>query len=170
MDKPGSRNLIVLLTALVALGPVSVTLYLPSMPALGVEFQTDTGQVQQSFTIFLAGFAAAQLVYGPLADRFGRRPVLIGGLLLYIAGSLACAMSTAIDTFLLARLTQGLGACVGPVVARAIVRDKFERSDAVRAFASNKKLWVRSPDAVRPWQHVLDPVRGLLVLAEQLDG
>lgn len=135
MDRPGSRNLIVLLTALVALGPVSVTLYLPSMPALGVEFQTDTGQVQQSFTIFLAGFAAAQLVYGPLADRFGRRPVLIGGLLLYIAGSLACAMSTAIDTFLLARLTQGLGACVGPVVARAIVRDKFERSDAVRAFA-----------------------------------
>lgn len=135
MDRPGSRNLIILLTALVAMGPMSVTLYLPSMPALGIEFQVDAGQVQQSFTIFLAGFAAAQLVYGPLADRFGRRPVLVGGLFFYIAASLACTLATSIDVFLLARLTQGLGACVGPVVARAIVRDRFERSDAVRAFA-----------------------------------
>lgn len=135
MDRPGSRGLIILLTALVAMGPMSVTLYLPSMPALGIEFQADAGLVQRSFTIFLAGFAAAQLVYGPLADRFGRRPVLVGGLLVYIAGSLACALSGSIGVFLLSRLLQGLGACVGPVVARAVVRDRFERSDAVRAFA-----------------------------------
>lgn len=135
MEQPGSRGLIILLTALVAMGPVSVTLYLPSMPALGIEFQADSALVQQSFTIFLAGFAAAQLVYGPLADRFGRRPVLVGGLLVYIAGSLACALSASIESFLLFRLIQGLGACVGPVVARAVVRDRFDRSDAVRAFA-----------------------------------
>lgn len=135
MDQPGSRSLVILLTALVAMGPMSVTLYLPSMPALGVEFQADTALVQQSFIIFLAGFAMGQLVYGPLADRFGRRPVLVGGLAFYMAASLACALSTAIDGFLMARLAQGLGACVGPVVARAVVRDRFERSDAVRAFA-----------------------------------
>lgn len=135
MNRPGSRALISLLTALVALGPVSISLYVPSMPALAVEFQAEPGLVQQSFTIFIAGFAAAQLVYGPLADRFGRRPVLIGGLILYIAASLACALSVSIDAFLAARLVQGLGACVGPVVVRAIVRDRFERGDAVRAFA-----------------------------------
>lgn len=135
MDKPGSRALISLLTALVALGPVSITLYLPSMPAVGVEFAAAAAQVQQSFTVFLVGFAAAQLVYGPVADRFGRRPVLIGGLGLYIVASLACAVSPTIEAFLAARLVQGLGACVGPVVARAVVRDRFERADAVRAFA-----------------------------------
>lgn len=135
MNRPGSRNLISLLTALVALGPVSISLYVPSMPALAIEFQATSGLVQQSFTIFVIGFAAAQLVYGPLADRFGRRPVLIGGLTLYIAASLACALASDIDQFLAARLVQGLGACVGPVVVRAIVRDKFERNDAVRAFA-----------------------------------
>jgi DHA1 family bicyclomycin/chloramphenicol resistance-like MFS transporter len=135
MNRPGSRALVSLLTALVALGPVSISLYVPSMPSLAVEFRATPGLVQQSFTIFIAGFAAAQLVYGPLADRFGRRPVLIGGLVLYIVASLACAQSTSIDAFLVARLVQGLGACVGPVVARAIVRDRFERADAVRAFA-----------------------------------
>ena len=135
MDKPGSRALIILLTALVALGPVSISLYIPSMPALGAAFGAPPALVQQSFTIFLASFAAAQLVYGPLADRYGRRPVLIWGLFLYIAASLACALSTKIDAFLAARLAQGLGAGVGPVVARAVVRDRFERSDAVRAFA-----------------------------------
>lgn len=135
MDQPGSRSLIILLTALVAMGPMSVTLYLPSMPALALEFRVDTALIQQSFTIFLAGFALGQLVYGPLADRFGRRPVLVGGLAFYMAASMACALSTVIDSFLLARLAQGVGACVGPVVARAVVRDRFERSDAVRAFA-----------------------------------
>lgn len=135
MDRPGSRSLIILLTALVAMGPMSVTLYLPSMPALAIEFQAGTALIQQSFTIFLVGFAFGQLVYGPVADRFGRRPVLIAGLIFYMAASLACALSTDIDDFLLARLAQGLGACVGPVVARAVVRDRFERSDAVRAFA-----------------------------------
>jgi DHA1 family bicyclomycin/chloramphenicol resistance-like MFS transporter len=135
MNRPGSRALVSLLTALVALGPVSISLYVPSMPALAIEFQAAPGLILQSFTIFIAGFAAAQLVYGPLADRFGRRPVLIGGLILYIVASLACALSTSIDAFLAARLFQGLGACVGPVVARAIVRDRFERADAVRAFA-----------------------------------
>lgn len=135
MNRPGSRALISQLTALVALGPVSISLYVPSMPALAAEFQATPRLVQQSFTIFVVGFAAAQLVYGPLSDRFGRRPVLIGGLILYIAASLACALSTGIDQFLVARLVQGLGACVGPVVVRAIVRDRFERADAVRAFA-----------------------------------
>lgn len=131
----GTVALTSLLTALVALGPISTSLYVPSMPALTAAFATDPVLVQRSFTIFLVGFAAAQLAYGPLSDRLGRRPVLFGGLLLYIAASVACALSTGIGEFLAARLVQGIGACVGPVVGRAVVRDCFDRQGAVRAFA-----------------------------------
>jgi DHA1 family bicyclomycin/chloramphenicol resistance-like MFS transporter len=129
------RGLTILLTALVALGAVSTSLYIPSMPALVAEFETETALVHRSFTIFMVGFAATQLVYGPLSDRFGRRPVLAGGMLLYIAASLACALSTGIEAFLIARLAQGMGAAAGPVIGRAVVRDSFARQDAARAFA-----------------------------------
>jgi len=129
------RGLTILLTALVALGPISTSLYIPSMPQLVVDFATEPALVQRSFTIFMVGFASTQLIYGPLSDRFGRRPVLVGGLLLYIAASLACALSESIEAFLLARLAQGIGACAGPVIGRAVVRDSFARQDAARAFA-----------------------------------
>ncbi len=129
------RGLTILLTALVALGAVSTSLYIPSMPALVAEFETEAALVHRSFTIFMVGFASTQLVYGPLSDRFGRRPVLVGGMLLYIAASLACALSNSIETFLLARLAQGIGAAAGPVIGRAVVRDSFARQDAARAFA-----------------------------------
>jgi len=119
------RGLTILLTALVALGPISTSLYIPSLPQLAIDFDAEPALVQRSFTIFMVGFAATQLVYGPLSDRFGRRPVLVGGLLLYIAASLACALSTGIWAFLLARLAQGVGACAGPVIGRAVVRDSF---------------------------------------------
>ncbi len=135
MNTRRGRALVSLLTALVALGPISTSLYVPSMPALARDFAVDAALIQRSFTIFLVGFAVAQLGYGPLADRFGRRPVLVGGLLLYIAATLACALSTGIWEFLAARLVQGVGACVGPVVGRAVVRDRFERVDSARAFA-----------------------------------
>jgi DHA1 family bicyclomycin/chloramphenicol resistance-like MFS transporter len=129
------RGLTILLTALVALGAVSTSLYIPSMPALVTEFETEVALVHRSFTIFMVGFASTQLVYGPLSDRFGRRPVLVGGMLLYILASLACALSTSIEPFLLARLAQGIGAAAGPVIGRAVVRDSFAREDAARAFA-----------------------------------
>lgn len=135
MTRPGSVALTSLLTALVALGPISTSLYVPSMPALVAVFQTEPALVQRSFTIFLVGFAAAQLIYGPLSDRLGRKPVLAGGLVLYVAASAACALSNGIWAFLAARLLQGVGACAGPVIGRAVVRDRFDRDGAVRAFA-----------------------------------
>lgn len=135
MNTRAERGLTVLLTALVALGPISTSLYIPSMPQLVIAFGTEPALVQRSFTIFMVGFAATQLVYGPLSDRFGRRPVLVGGLLLYIVASLACALSASIEAFLVSRLAQGIGACVGPVIGRAVVRDSFARRDAARAFA-----------------------------------
>jgi DHA1 family bicyclomycin/chloramphenicol resistance-like MFS transporter len=78
--RPDSLAVAVLLTALVAFGAISTDLYLPSLPAIGRAFASDTAEVQLTLSVFLVGFAFSQVVYGPLSDRFGRRPVLIGGL------------------------------------------------------------------------------------------
>lgn len=120
----------ILLTALVALGPLSTDLYLPSLPALRQEFAVDAAAIQLTLSVFLAGFALSQLVYGPLSDRFGRRPALLGGLLIYITATLVCALAPTVEILIGARFLQALGACAGPVVARAIVRDVYGQARA----------------------------------------
>ena len=88
--RPDNLAVAVLLTALVAFGAISTDLYLPSLPAIARAFASDTAEVQLTLSVFLVGFAASQVVYGPLSDRYGRRPLLIAGLGLYIAASFAC--------------------------------------------------------------------------------
>lgn len=133
--RPGSLALAALLTALVAYGPISTDMYLPSLPALARAFETDMAGVQLTLSVFLIGLAGGQLVYGPLSDRFGRRPVLLVGLVLYLAASLACVMVTGIEALVAARFVQAIGACAGQVVGRAIVRDVYGRDGAARIFA-----------------------------------
>jgi len=125
----------VLLTALVAFGAVSTDLYLPSLPSIARDLETDVSRAQATLSVFMVAFACAQLVVGPLSDRFGRRPTLIGGLLLYILASVACIFAQTIDALLAARFVQALGACCGPVLSRAVVRDLFARADAARVLA-----------------------------------
>lgn len=112
-----------LLIGLVSFGPLSTDLYLPSLPQIGERFAADPGQVQLTLSVFLAGFAISMLGYGPLSDRFGRRPVLIGALVLYTLASIACMLATSIEALIVARFFQALGGCAGPVLGRAIVRD-----------------------------------------------
>lgn len=135
MPRPDSALVRVLLTALVAFGPLSTDLYLPALPTLVTVFGTDVPSVQLTLSAFLVGFAVAQLVYGPVSDRFGRRPALIGGVSLYMVASLLCALAASIEALVAARLFQALGACCGPVVARAVVRDVFGRDRAAGVLA-----------------------------------
>jgi DHA1 family bicyclomycin/chloramphenicol resistance-like MFS transporter len=130
-----SLSLAILLTTLVALGPLSTDLYLPALPTLAQAFATDAARVQLTLSVFLAGFAVAQLFYGPLSDRYGRRPVMLFGLALYLVSSLACMLAPGIDTLILARFFQALGACAGPVLGRAIVRDVYGPVQAARVLA-----------------------------------
>jgi DHA1 family bicyclomycin/chloramphenicol resistance-like MFS transporter len=135
MRPANSLPVTALLTALVALGPISTDLYLPSLPGLARDFGTGVDQVQLTLSVFLVGLAAGQLVYGPLSDRFGRRPVLLTGLAIYAGASVVCMLSPSIALLVAARFVQALGACVGPVLGRAIVRDVHGREGAARVLA-----------------------------------
>jgi DHA1 family bicyclomycin/chloramphenicol resistance-like MFS transporter len=124
-----------LLTAVVGLGALSIDMFLPSLPAIAGAFAAPPATVQLTVTLFLMAFAAAQLVYGPLSDRYGRRWVLVGGLGLYAVAGLACALAPGIGVLIAARLLQALGGGAGPVVARAVVRDLYDRERAARVFS-----------------------------------
>ncbi len=151
MLKP-TFGLALLLTTLVALGPLSTDLYLPALPALTRDFSTEVARVQLTLSVFLAGFALAQLAYGPLSDRFGRRPILLAGLVIYLGASVACMFAPSIETLIAARFVQALGACAGPVLGRAVVRDVYGPSQAARVLA-----YISGAMAIAP---MLGPVLG----------
>lgn len=122
--------LTVALAFLSATGPVSTDIFLPSLPAMRTAFGTDTSSVQLTLSIFMAGFAIGQIIFGPLSDRKGRRPVLIGTVLVYMAGSIACAVAPNIGVMLFGRLLQAIGASGPLVLTRSIVRDLYHGSRA----------------------------------------
>ncbi len=128
----GSKALILLLALLTAVGPISTDMYLPSLPAIGVAFGVNNSLVQLTLSAFIAGFAIGQIFYGPLSDRYGRKRVLSIGLLVYVAGSLACLISPNIEFLIAARFCQALGASAAIVLSRAIVRDLFGGAKAAR--------------------------------------
>jgi len=135
MLRPESFFTTLLLIALVAFGPLSTDLYLPALPAMGEAMGVGESEVQLTLSIFLFGFAGGQLVYGPLSDRFGRRPVLICGIAIFTLASIACAMVDTIEALIAARLAQAIGACAGPVLGRAIARDVYGRNRATGILA-----------------------------------
>ena len=129
---PHSIRTTALIVALVGTGPLSTDMYLPALPEIRAAFAVDTAAVQMTLSIFLAGLAVAQLVLGPLSDRFGRRPVLIGGMALYALASVACVYAPTIEWLMAARFVQAVGVCAGGVVGRAVVRDIHGRIGAAR--------------------------------------
>jgi DHA1 family bicyclomycin/chloramphenicol resistance-like MFS transporter len=133
--RAGRLVLGVLLTALTAMLAISTDMYAPAMPAVAAEFGADWATTQLTLSLFVAGFAVSQLVYGPLSDRFGRRPVLAAGVLVYLGASVACISAASVEELMVYRFLQSLGACAGPVLGRAVVRDIYGREGAARMLA-----------------------------------
>lgn len=142
-------QLVAFVTVLIAVAQLSTSIYLPSLPALVDLLDTNPATVQLTFTVYMLGAAVSQLVVGPLSDRFGRRPVLLVGLGVYIVASIAAALSPSVEALIAARLLQSIGATTGPVIGRAIVRDCFDRAHGARMMANVGMALAISP-AVAP--------------------
>lgn len=146
---PDSPWLLALLAALVALGPLSVDVYLPAMPTMMVALDTDIRHMHLTLSSYLTGFALFHLACGPLADRFGRKPILIGGTVLFVAACVGCSLAETVDELVFFRFIQGIGACVGPTLARAVARDIFGPTRAARALSLIAMMMALAP-AIAP--------------------
>jgi DHA1 family bicyclomycin/chloramphenicol resistance-like MFS transporter len=120
-------GLLSLLMAMTAIGPLALNILVPALPKLGTVFAADAHTIQLAVSLFLVGLAVAQLLVGPLADRFGRRPVALGGLIVTAAASLAAIVADSAGMLIATRVLQACGAATGVVVGRAVVRDLFDR-------------------------------------------
>jgi DHA1 family bicyclomycin/chloramphenicol resistance-like MFS transporter len=117
---------------MVALGPISLSLYTPAMPELVRVFGTDVSTIKLTLTVYFAGFAVSQLVCGPLSDGFGRRRIAFAFTFIYLCGSLVAAFAPSVEWLLAARLIQGIGAAAGVSIARAMVRDVYTGDQSIR--------------------------------------
>lgn len=139
MPQPRTRfryfELIVLMGVLQAFAPLSIDMYLPSMPLLEKVFRATTAQVQITLVTFLLGYALGQAFYGPITDRFGRKPPLYVSLAVFVVSSVACAQAKSVNVLAFFRLLQAIGACGGAVVSRAMVRDLFPPVELRKIFS-----------------------------------
>ena len=132
MLQPGTLALTLLLSLLTALGPLTMDMYLPSLPAIGRALDASTAAVQLTISSYLLGFAVGQILYGPLSDRVGRRPVILAALVIYVAATVVCAVAQTIGILIAVRFVQALGGAGCIVLARAAVRDLYSGERAGR--------------------------------------
>jgi len=124
------RPFIAMLIAIAAVSPLGINIYLPSMPGITRSLGVDFATIQLTLSLYLAAVALGQLIIGPLSDRFGRRPVLLTGLLVFVIGSLICLAASSIGILIFGRVVQAVGGCAGITLTRAIVRDLYGRDQA----------------------------------------
>src|SRR5690606_12346479 len=140
-----SRGLIVLLARVSALGPAAMQILLPAIPIFKDNFQVSTAVAQLTLSLSMAAIAVATLVYGPLSDRYGPKPVLIWGTVITIIGSILCILAPDINTLIAGRIVQAIGGAVGVVVARAIVRDVYDARESASVIATLVMVMVVLP-------------------------
>ena len=140
-----SKTLITLLIAMTALAPVSLQIFIPALPAIQSSFDSSTGVTQLVLSLSILANAIATLLYGPLSDRFGRRPVILVGLVIFVIGSALCTIAPTIGMLIVARIIQSAGAAAGMVLARAIVRDLYDREQAASVIAYLTMAMVVAP-------------------------
>jgi MFS transporter, DHA1 family, multidrug resistance protein len=145
MLKPGSLPFTALLGALTAMTAFATDMSLPALPTLTRSFAASPERVQLTLSFFILGYGVGQLFYGPLSDRFGRRPMLLAGLAIYTLSGFACAWAPSIEVLVAARLIQGLGGCVGPILGRAIVRDHYSGVHAAQMLSYVTLVFALAP-------------------------
>lgn len=158
MIKLTSPITVVFLAAMVALGPLATSMYLPAFPAMAQTLGVDADMIQLTLSAYMVGLAVAQLVCGPLADRFGRKPLLLSGIALFCLGSVGCMLAESINGLLAYRFLQAFGAAAGMVLSQAMVRDIFEPIEAARKLA-----YMGSTIALAP---AIAPVVGGILLVQ----
>lgn len=141
----GNRAMVTLIGCLLMLQAVSTDVYLASLPGLTRTFAVSIATVQLTLSVWVAAFGLMQLLAGPMSDRYGRRPVLTGGLALYAAASVGCALAPTIELLIAARLFQAVGCCAAVVVARAIVRDVYDTRAGAHALAQASTVLAIGP-------------------------
>jgi DHA1 family bicyclomycin/chloramphenicol resistance-like MFS transporter len=166
-----------------AIGPFAIDMYLPALPAIGASLRADIGSVQMSLTVFFLALAAGQPFYGPVSDMVGRKPPLYFGLVLFAIASIGCALADNIQTLIVLRFLQGLGAAAGMAIPRAVVRDLHTGNDAARLMSLLMLVFSISPIlaplvgsgviAVAGWRGVfwavtLAAIAGLVLIATSL--
>ncbi len=142
---PDKRPSLALLIGLAAIGSAAMHVVLPSLPSIGRDLHADPATAQLTITLFLVGTAVGQLIYGPLSDRYGRRPVLLCGMLLFVLATLGCMMAETIGQLVAGRVVQSLGGCAGMVLGRAMVRDGTAAERAATALAYMSMVTVVAP-------------------------
>jgi DHA1 family bicyclomycin/chloramphenicol resistance-like MFS transporter len=153
----GFREFVVLIAAIMALNPLAMDMMLPALPEIGQAFRvTDANHLQTVLSTFLAGFGVGQFVIGPLSDRFGRRPVLIGGMVVYGIASALTLIAPSFETLLLARALQGLATSATRVIATSVVRDCYAGRRMASVMSLAQMIFISVP--------VLAPSLGQLVM------
>ncbi|MCG6200798.1 multidrug effflux MFS transporter [Psychromonas antarctica] len=129
------RNILPILMAMVVLSPLAIDVYLPSMPMMATEFNVSPSEMQTTLVLFLFAMGIGQILIGPLADRFGRRPIAISGIVLYTLSSLLGAMALEFEVLQIARVLQGIAACATSIVVFSAVRDSFNRQQSAHYYS-----------------------------------
>jgi DHA1 family bicyclomycin/chloramphenicol resistance-like MFS transporter len=129
------KTLALILGALSAFGPLSIDMYLPSFAAISRDLEASEAQVQWTLVVFFAGLGLGQAFYGPISDRYGRRRPLCFGLALFVLAGAACALARSIEGLVVWRFVQSIGGCAGVVIARTVVRDRFDERESARVFS-----------------------------------
>ena len=129
-NAPGRVGFILLLVMVAAVSPLGINLYLPSMPGMARMLGVEYASIQLTLSVYIAAIAVGQLIIGPISDRYGRRPVLLGGLAVFVVGSAICMVAPNVGTLIAGRVIQALGGCAGIALSRAIVRDLYDRDRA----------------------------------------
>lgn len=157
---PPPRALLWLLIGIASIGPMSLNIIMPALPGIAAALQSDPTTVQLLLSLYLVFMAIAQLVLGALSDRFGRRPVLLGGLLLTVLVSLAALFAASISSLIVARALQAFGASTGIVISRAIIRDLYDRDKSASMLAVVTMVIMVVPTLVPPLGGLLQMTLG----------